>query len=240
MAIKRTNNNSGKTFRNNSESWKADSSTNNFVVDGLMKKVIVVFANSIKNHNHCVAGKDISTGKWIRPVSNVAGAELSNEQCKVSNSGCNFLYPAKPLQKIEIEFSAYAPLIHQPENFIITNTQWIQRYKIDNVEINNFLDAPETLWGFGNKVNYSEITTGAFKIEQSLYLVKVQNVTFHVTADAKRRVLFDYNNNRYNLPVTDPQFNKLLSGEVQHNDILCVSLAGNYEGSCYKIVATIL
>lgn len=37
-------------------------------------------ANFIKHGQHCVAGKCVNTGKWIRPVSNQQGAELSHEQ----------------------------------------------------------------------------------------------------------------------------------------------------------------
>ena len=40
-----------------------------------MRKVIVVFANSVKHGKHCVAGKDVQSKKWIRPVSNAEGAE---------------------------------------------------------------------------------------------------------------------------------------------------------------------
>ena len=50
-----------------------------------MRKLIVVFANSVKHGKHCVAGKEVQTKKWIRPVSNVDGAELDDHQCKYGN-----------------------------------------------------------------------------------------------------------------------------------------------------------
>lgn len=203
-----------------------------------MKKVIVIFANSIKHHQHCVAGKDVLTHEWIRPVSNANGAELTDDQCKYANPHGE--YRAKPLQKIEMAFSAPAPLLNQPENFVIDGTRWSQRYKLENHEIAAFLDYPETLWGVGNKVDYSAIATNQLKIEQSLYLIKVENVKLHLTADAKRRISFTYNGNDYNLPATDPQFDKLLNGDISHSGILCVSLGEAFNGYCYKIVATIL
>ncbi|CAM2747568.1 hypothetical protein VIOR103205_01090 [Vibrio ordalii] len=59
---------------------------------------VVVLANSIKHGQHCVAGKCVNTGKWIRPVSNLQGAELSHQQAKIQNP--HGIFNVKPLQKI--------------------------------------------------------------------------------------------------------------------------------------------
>ncbi len=187
-----------------------------------MKKVIAVFANSIKHHKHCVAGKDVATNEWVRAVSDANGTELTDDQCKSANPHGEFR--AKPLQKIEMEFVAHAPLLHQPENFVISNARWQQKYTLKPDEITAFLDHPETLWGMENKVDYSAIATNQLEIEQSLYLIKVENVKFHVTTNAKRKISFIYNGNHYDLPVTDPQFDELLNNKLQHQEILCVSL----------------
>jgi hypothetical protein len=207
-----------------------------------MKKVIAIFANSIKHGKHCVAGKDVATNEWVRAVSDADGTELTDDQCKFANPYGEFC--VKPLQKIEMEFSAHAPLLHQPENFVISNAQWQQEYTLKPDEITAFLDYPETLWGLGNNVSYSAIVTNQLQIEQSLYLIKVENVRLHTTTNVdsklKRRISFIYNGNNYDLPVTDPQFDKLLNNELQHQEILCVSLGEEYQGYCYKIVATIL
>jgi len=207
-----------------------------------MKTIIVVFANSVKHGNHCVAGKDINTNSWVRPVSDPTGAELSDAQCHYTNSHGNFI--VKPLQKIEINFSQHAPLINQPENHVITNEIWQHQYKIEKAEIVNYLDTPDTLWGIGNKVNFAQIEAKLIHIEQSLYLVKVDNLQLRKTMEHKRRASFSYAGNNYDLPVTDPNFEQLLA-EPNHQQILCVSLAEKYDPaggdnySCYKIIATI-
>ena len=208
-----------------------------------MKKTLVVFANSVKHGKHCVAGKDIQTGNWIRPVSNATGAELDDEQCRCVNPHGKFL--VKPLQKVEIELLAHYPLLNQPENFLVDNAEWKQRYNIEAHEVNKYLDSPDTLWGEGNKVVFSHIESGAVKIEQSLYLVKVDNLEIYKKIDNKRRVSFSYKGSRYDLPVTDPNFDHHLNNP-QHQNILCVSLGEKYlpkggeNYSCYKIVASII
>lgn len=109
-------------------------------------KTLVIFANSVKHKKHCVAGKDESTKQWIRPVSNVDGAELTKEQTLTSNPYGAF--PVKPMQKVIIDFCSHAPLINQPENWLINQEhQWKQNYKINENQIKDFLDTPHTLWG---------------------------------------------------------------------------------------------
>lgn len=208
-----------------------------------MRKVIVVFANSVKHGKHCVAGKDVQTKRWIRPVSNVAGAELDDTQCLYVNPYGRF--KVKPLQKIEMEIAAHSPLINQPENYLIGSGDWGQRYKIEPAEVPEYLDAPDSLWGPGNKIPFASIATGAYKIEQSLYLVRTASLVIYRNSDNKRRASFAYNSISYDLPVTDPTFENHLSNP-QHQGILCISLgekhdpSGGENYSCYKIVASII
>ena len=207
-----------------------------------MSEIIVIFANSVKHGKHCVAGKIVNSQQWVRPVFTSNGAELSNTQCLYENPHGRF--KVKPLQKIEMSFTHHTPLINQPENYVISNQIWQQRYRIEEAEIVNYLDVPETLWGTSNRVGYAQITSNLLKIEQSLYLVKVDNLQLTKTGDGKRRAIFNYANISYDLPVTDPNFDTLLANP-QYQQILCVSLGEKYDPaggnnySCYKIVATI-
>nr|VFK46147.1 MAG: hypothetical protein BECKTC1821D_GA0114238_102824 [Candidatus Kentron sp. TC] len=207
-----------------------------------MKKVIVVFANSVKHGLHCVAGKDAGTGEWIRPVADANGKELDNKHGE---------YMVKPLQKVEIELVKYAPLSNQPENWIVGPAQWAQRFKIEPHEIEGYLDEPETLWGTewksqkgtADRVPYSEIESGSIEITQSLYLVRVRDLKLNKYMNAwnktERRASFSYNGSPYDLAITDPNLDRHLEAP-QHQNILCVSLGEEYEGYCYKIVAAII
>lgn len=128
-----------------------------------MRKTIVVFANSVKHGKHCVAGKDIGTGKWIRPVGSAEGAELDQDQCMYVNPYGKFL--VKPLQKVEIDLTRHSPLINQPENYLVGNGEWNQKYRIEAPEVAHYLDTPGTLWGTGNRVIFSQIESGAINIQ---------------------------------------------------------------------------
>lgn len=222
-----------------------------------MKKTIVILANSVKHRQHCVAGKDIITKKWIRPVNDSDGGELSHEQAKSKNP--HGLFPISVLQKIEIGFSKEAPLINQPENFVITDEIWLQRYKIDKNELNAFLDDPETLWanksssgnGINDRVEYNHIFNGNIVVDQSLYLIKPNNVKIVVTTNIENnkriRISFIYKKTTYNLATTDPNIWKEFAlreigeYELESEKILCISLGEKYnDGFCYKLVASVL
>lgn len=205
-------------------------------------KAVVIFANSVKNHNHCVAGKEVDTQIWIRPVSDCDGGALSCEQCLAENIHGKF--KVSPLQKIEMGLAQPVPLINQPENHLISGKIWQQKYNINKNEIPHYLDAPDSLWGAGNKVEYAQIEGGLIKIDQSLYLVRVGNLQL-TKVNSKRRATFEYNGVPYDLPATDPNFDQQLE-KPNNQQILCVSLGEKFDPddgnnySCYKIVAAIL
>lgn len=222
-----------------------------------MKKTIVILANSVKHNQHCVAGKDIATKDWIRPVSNANGSELTHNQIICENPYGK--YPIKVMQKVEIEFLQKAPLINQPENYIITNTIWLQRYNLGRNELDSYLDNPEILWanmnssvqGENDKVSYEDIEKGHVIITQSLFLIKVNNpeviVITNIMNNKRIRIRFVYKGINYNLAVTDPsvweEFSYRDIGEYQLNETkyLCISLGEAFnDGFCYKLVAAIL
>lgn len=207
-----------------------------------MRLTIAVFANSVKNGMHCVAGKDTASGTWVRPVASTAGAELNHQQCIYVNKYGRF--KVKPLQKIEMPLARPAPLIHQPENHLVGEGEWVQRYRVEDVEVQTWLDNPKTLWGPGHRVSYKAIQDGHTSIETSLYLVRVSDLSLEIKG-TRRRALFQYAGHQYDLPCTDPHFDDKLA-KMNHQNVLCISLAEPYDPwgcndfYCYKIVATII
>ena len=145
----------------------------------------------------------------------------------------------KPMQKIQMELSGHVPLTHQPENYLISNKEWVQNYNITIQDIPEYLDDPLNLWGNGYAVDSIAVNSGAQTINQSLYLIKVENLNL-ILNKSKRRASFDFKGVSYNLPVTDPNFTRLVSGQKKFNNYLCVSLGEEYNRKHYKIVATIL
>lgn len=208
------------------------------------KVEVVILAKSVKHGRHCVAGKSISKKRWIRIVSNESGAELDDSHVMITNPHGSFA--VKPLQKVYVNIEKSVPLINQPENWLVdSQVKWTQNYKIRYADLGEYLDRPQSLWGVGDKVNYSQILSGEFRIEQSLYLVVVNRVRLYCrefNGKARRRIEFDYNSQTYDLAVTDPNFDKLkVKYETLDNVILCISLGepSPYDNHCYKIVATI-
>lgn len=202
-----------------------------------MRERIVVFANSCKHHEHCVAGKTERNRTWVRPVSNSEGGELTLAQVHYRNPYGT--YPVKPLQIIEMEFSRAVPLPNQPENWLITDFTWQQRFKIELNQIGPYLDDPESLWGSGDRVQYSAITSQVIAIEQSLYLVRAEDLRLLRRDDGKRRALFNYGGIDYDLAVTDPNFDRILGSNIPLSNVICVSLAEVFNGACFKLVATL-
>lgn len=204
----------------------------------MYSKEVVILANSIKHSSHCVAGKEYNSKGWVRSVANESGGELSREQVKYCN-----VYGAqgavKPLQRIKMTFSNHVPLIHQPENYLIDGSMWRQNYTIATAELDIFIDSPSNLWGTGGCVPYLSIARRHVLVSQSLYLVRVSELRLYITENNKRRARFRYNSIPYDLPVTDPNFDLIYQDGQATNNILCISLGENFNGNCYKIVATI-
>ena len=198
---------------------------------------IVILANSIKHGQHCVAGKCVNTGSWIRPVSDQQGSELSNEQAKYQNP--YGVYPVRPLQKIRMGFLRNVPLLHQPENRLIDGNRWQQHYSVSPDHLADYVDSPKNLWGRESRVVYTTISNGTYVVPQSLYLVQVENLTLYYTDERKRRAVFTYNDIEYDLAVTDPSFDEIIREQREIQGILCVSLGEEFKGYCYKLVATI-
>lgn len=201
------------------------------------KHQIVILANSVKHHQHCVAGKLTNQSQWVRPVSDENGAELSHEQAKCQNPHGTF--NVKPLQKVTIGLERHVPLINQPENYLIDDSTWQQNYKIEKVELNQYLDSPNNLWGLTDRVEYKLIQLQTISITQSLYLVAVSSLNLYLNHFEKRRASFTYNGVQYDFAVTDPNFDDLIQDSSNLQGILCISLGEEFEGMCYKLVATI-
>jgi len=212
-----------------------------------MKKEIIVFANSVMRGGRCVAGKEIESERWIRPVSSGDGG-LNKAQCTVSGGKD----PVRPLQKIKIDVGSYCPLINQPENWLIGKDKWEHIGEITPEEIGPYLDSPSSLWGAGDKVPYAEIEAGNMTIKQSLYLVEVSELQlYRRTLNFGRiqiRASFYYKGEQYNLSCTDPHFEEHPNWpHCQEEGVLCVSLAGKFAFEfaptvyyCYKIAAALI
>lgn len=213
---------------------------------------IVILASSAKKGGYCVAGKDIRTGEWIRPVSTMEGGSLSKE--KITLKTPSFSYTGKPLHKVVVGFETHAPLPNQPENYLIDTSSWKPNYKMDRLVLDKLLDTPEHLWMYSQKqdrVDYRLFEQGLIADHQSLYLIKVESIVYNVVLNAagNQRVkgTFTYNDRSYTFTVTDPAYCQYKNGPLGHtftetDKYLCLSLGEKYEamGDCYKLIASVI
>jgi len=218
----------------------------------LMK--IVCLANSRKISGRCIAGKMIVSNKWIRPVSNREGEEISEEERRYENGKM-----PKILDIISIPVRGHKPTQHQEENYLIDDRYYWKKTGQYAEKLESLLDSPEDLWGTGYSsyqgINDRMSEGMCAEYSESLYLIKPQSLKIIVRVegeefdDAKRKVRtqFKYNDTTYLFPVTDPVVeSKFLSGNDGsftlpiENIYLCVSVGLPYDGYCYKFLASLI
>jgi hypothetical protein len=181
----------------------------------------------------------MATKQWVRLVGGAHGAALTLEQMVYTNSFGS--YKVKPLLRITMNIGQHVPLQFQPENYIFL-PDWVQMpgYSVKPHELSMYADAPpDNLWGLGDRVADTAIRTGIFEVQQSLYLLKVDDLALHRREDGKQRVIFTYNEIEYDLSGTDPNYDSYEDGRLVPNGYLCISLGEEFHGYHYKIVATI-
>lgn len=210
-----------------------------------MSKVqeMVVLANSYKEGGLCLAGKDLTTKKWIRPVSNSNGGSLS----KLAYSNIT------PLNIVSMDLSQHVPLVEQPENFLISDSKTYIQGNFPRLALENLIDTPSNLWMYGSKkdrVTPQEILSNQ-AIHQSLYLIKVEKLKIIVESNfcggTKLVGEFHYNDVSYRLSITDLSYchyknNPIGFFKIETNQYLCLSLGAFFvpTGHHYKLIAAIL
>jgi hypothetical protein len=215
---------------------------------------IICLANSRKVSGRCIAGKDIGTGNWIRPVSDRPSGEISEEERRYEDGTS-----AQMLDLIDIPVVGRAPGGHQAENYLIDpNDYWKRAGTMPRSGLSVFQDHSDALWKIGDSTvggqNDRVRMSGAAIPAASLYLICPENLTLHVVSDSvgviklRRRVRssFSYHGTRYNLVVTDPMVEQAFLAKSDgayplDAAFVCVSLSEVFsDGYSYKLVAAII
>jgi hypothetical protein len=217
-----------------------------------LTKTIICLAASRKPGGRCIAGKEIDTYIWIRPVCDGEKDAVSNQVSCYSNGRS-----AEVLDIIEIPLIKSKPVQHQKENFLVdTHRKWKKKEIFPGDNLSILLDKPSNLWqdldSSYNGLNDRIPEEKANNIINSLYfiqvkcklLVKIEGKDFN-NPQKKVRCSFKYKNEDYILPVTDPIVeSEFMAKHVGEYDIgskyICISLGLKYEGYVYLFVAVIL
>lgn len=216
-------------------------------------KDIICLANSRKMQGRCVAGKDISTKEWVRPISNREYEELSVAEIRLKGK-----HSLNLLDIVRIPCKTKKPSKHQPENILIDDGSWEKVDEFDPKLLDSICDHPKSLWLLGEHDDRVPIEYfDKIKSESSLFLIKPSGL-FLRRADytdlngvtkRKLRAIFSYNGKQYNFGITDP----LVESEYRNKPesdyrisggklYLCVSLGepAPWDKCCYKFVAGLI
>ncbi len=234
----------------------------------LSAKRLLVLANSIKKNARCVAGREkivegeeVRIGHWIRPVSEENEGKLFRRHYALSQGGVTHV-----LDVVDIPLLGRRDDPGQPENWVIDeNADWSKVEVYSTSGIHGLAETPADLWleAGGRPDRISVDLQGSRDPQSSLVLIAPQDFRvrmwrehnpFRGYTQKKTRAVFEYNQQRYALSITDPVFSsnhcaqhpqqegKVLEITPPCGDqcLLCVSLTPPFQGYHYKVVATVL
>ena len=216
-------------------------------------KRMVCLAKSWRPGGMCIAGREIVNGQiggWVRPV------DLNNDDA-VRPSVVNYERPdeLQLLDVVELDLGDYVPRDHQQENWSIRPNRRIRRVgRFDRDELVAICDNTRDLWrngssssiGHNNRVRYAF----AKQYRDSLRLIRVERLRLTVYENEHRdetrlKGTFDHGGETYTMQVKDVEF----ENECQERDLgtyvaqdryLTISLAGEFNDYCYKLIAGIM
>ena len=215
-----------------------------------MKKILVILAKSAKYGNYCVAGIELSTNKWIRPISH-------DEKIEDAVPATDLIYSdnteAQILDVVEIDFEdTPAENKIQPENFFYKNSTWkkLGHWNLANVEkFCGFDTADFIFYDTSRRLELSTIEN--FERRKSLLLLPLENISIVTEirdAEKKFHANFNYEGARYErFGVGDIELRKNFSdkecGEffIGERAVATLSLTNPYKDNrCYKMLANLL
>ena len=141
---------------------------------------IVVLANSWKHHDRCLAGIDLDTGKWVRPVTRLDDGRVPKTSMKLGG------YFPVLLDVLEIPLDLTGPDFgFESENRTILPGIWYQRDKMMPKDIEKYAKRPYyVLHNHRKYVTPGELQQKPFAKRVTLQLIHVDSFTVR---DARRK-----------------------------------------------------
>ena len=218
-------------------------------------KKIVCLANSRRNQERCIAGKELleggTIGGWVRPVSSRPSEEVSSQERQYEGGG-----EPQLLDIIDVPLLRANPMYYQQENWLLDSSQrWKKVGQMGSDALVKLVDPVDALWidgessgaGRNDRVPFSE----AALLDSSLYLIQVSSLKVTVLPPNRDEGLpalrghFRYNGTDYSLRITDPESESgaadLDPGDYEVGTrFLTVSLGGPFQSYSYKLIANII
>ncbi len=220
------------------------------------KHTIVVLANSNKNRHRCVAGIEVTSGEWVRPVSNRGQGELSDSEASVILSNGK-TRPTRVGDIVEVELGKSAETRWHPED----------RYLIGHMRLKTTMSLPSLteylrphisntlaiLGDFQDRIAVEEVP--ARSDHRSLQLSKFPELRCYWKSVSpgsrpQLRGVFSVAGKDLDLPVTDSALiasSQALTRSFSINSpLLTVSLGSPFRPMhadrdyCYKLIAAVI
>lgn len=210
---------------------------------------IICMANSRRPHGRCVAGIDLETGQWVRPV--LKGQSAIPDDCTLFGQR-----RLAPLDVIECELAApHMTTEFQRENCLITSKHWRIVDTVTSKDVLKYCSNGSTVLHSRHKVVDPDVLK-AMKPEQwsSLELRRLPRVTF--TPDPRKPRHWQANfhlgsafGSDYTLSLTDPVAeDRLNAGDKLDGEwLMTISLTEpiafpqfNKPDLCYKLAAAVI
>lgn len=202
---------------------------------------IVCLANSYKRGGRCIAGIDLDTNHWVRPIGDGPEGAVEDER---------LIERMEPeiLDVLDVPIGPVADdLGCQPENRVIQPGRWkkVGRMSID--EIRRFIEVKSRflLHNQDRKVALSEFSTSIPQSRwKSLQLIQVKDAHFRKNQWDRLECAFRYNGLHYVLKATCPEADRCIN--KTGNYILTTSLGGPFrrteqeEFCCWKMIAGVI
>ncbi|MBO0698114.1 MAG: hypothetical protein J2P46_06955 [Zavarzinella sp.] len=228
----------------------------------MLRKSLVVLANSFKRSERCVAGRELVLvngqtvlSSWVRPVSARGDGELTLPERVIAGTRVE----VRVGDIVEVGLDRRSGDLTQPENWVLSGRgDWADvatRHRppsLDDLE-----EHPAALWPdpATSTDRVREFWPAQHPPWQSLYVIRADRLSVRLSSDPlgkpSYRCRFDYRGLQYYTSLTDPAARRKLDPQVPKAgaspvDVpvgtvrVCVSLARPFQGYHYKVVATIL
>ena len=198
---------------------------------------IVCLANSFKKGGRRIAGIDLKTNRWIRPIGRGDEGAIGSERL------INGVEP-ELLDIIEIPLGGSADdLGCQPENRILQPGPWQKVGVIKKEDAMRYTEQTNNLLhNFDTYVPLSKFQSNIQRTEwKSLQLIHVTNAIFSKNPWGKTECNFLYSGHWYSLKVTCPEAEHYIGSRYDY--ILTISIGGPYRRNpeddlcCWKMIA---
>jgi hypothetical protein len=210
-------------------------------------KQIICLSNSQKLGGRCIAGIDIHTGQWIRPICDSGDGSVPRLTRLVEGR------EPELLDIIDIPLASSCQDADVCENFIIAPGPWHLRGKANPTDVIRYCrNTTDILHNPSKYVRPSYLKKLPFAQRSSLQLVETTSMTVVKKGSGWRGSLQTSNGKLTNASITDPVLRaKLESGYQLHGPLLVtVSLSlpyipegmDNWEGeaACWKLIAGVI